>query len=245
MPVSDVPGGFTLPPLGIVGVGHRCTLVASDSPPSPLITCGALTSASHDRGVGHPRAASVSVVPECRPLSVEYANAPEEAASFAVAVGQDEESLTLVRGSNVGRGEQTPLRIEPEFGKVGKHFGEPKRKVSSDVLEEREGGGDLFEDPPDLGPEVAFVVCASSLPRCAERLARVPAANEIHRSTPCAAIEGAEIVEDRSAIQARFFHPGHEDGRGERVPLDVAHGATPSGQAEIEPADPGAEREGT
>jgi len=162
-----------------------------------------------------------------------------------LGVGQDEEPISSVRGSNVGRGEHAPLRIEPERGKVAKDVGEPKRKVSSDVLEECEGGGDLLEDSPDLGPEVALVVCALSLPGCTERLAWVPANDEIHRSTPRAAVEGSEIVPDRSAIQLRFFHPGHEDGRGERVPLDVAHGSTPSGQTEIEAADAGAERQGT
>jgi hypothetical protein len=48
-------------------------------------------------GVGQFRAASVSVVPLCRPLSVEYAALPEDFESIAVDVGQDEEPRPTVR----------------------------------------------------------------------------------------------------------------------------------------------------
>lgn len=37
-----------------------------------------------------------------------------------MSVGQDEDPLPLVGSANGGRGEQTPLRIEPEAGKVSK-----------------------------------------------------------------------------------------------------------------------------
>jgi len=63
-----------------------------------------------------------------------------------------------MRGSNVGRGEHAPLRIKPELGKVAKDVGEPKRKVSSDVLEEGERGSGLGKNAPNLGPEVARIV---------------------------------------------------------------------------------------
>jgi hypothetical protein len=36
-------------------------------------------------------------------------------------VGQDEDSLSSVGGANVGRSKSSPLRIEPERVKVGKH----------------------------------------------------------------------------------------------------------------------------
>lgn len=192
-------------------------------------------------GVAHILAASVSVVPECLPLSVEYAAAPEDAASFAVAVGQHEESLAQVRRANIGRGEQTPLRIEPERGNVAKHIGEPKAKVAWDVLEEDDGSSALFDDSSHLGPEVSLVRFSESLAGDGEWLARVASNDAIHDATPRSAVEGSEIVGDRSAIQLRRFHPGHEDGRGKGVPLDVAHGAAVGGQsdAELEPADPG------
>jgi hypothetical protein len=241
------------------GVAHTFAAIASGIPaPLPLIPF-ALTSsarASHvvgssrsfgidELGVGHSRAASVSVVPECRPLSVEYAAAPELFASVLVAVGQDEQSLASVRRSDIGRAEHTPFRIEPERGKVGKNVGEPKRNVACDVLEEPERGTGLVEDSCDVRPEVALVGVAEPSACDAERLARVAACDEIHRATPRAAIEGCEIVPDRRAIQRRVFHPGHEDGRGEGFPLDVANGTAPLGQSEVDAADAGAERDGS
>lgn len=196
-------------------------------------------------GVGHNRAASVSVVPECLPLSVEYAAAPEEALSFAVAEGQHEEPLATVRRANVGRSHKIPLRIEPERGKVGQHSIEPKAKVSGDVLEEDERSSALRDDARDLGPEVSLVSLAELLAGDAEGLAWVSRNDEIHRATPAFAVEGSEIVPDRSAIQPRFFHPGHEDGRGEGVPLEEANGAAPAGQPEVDSADACAETEGS
>lgn len=157
-------------------------------------------------------------------------------------MGQHEESLALVRRAHLGRGEQTPLRIEPELGKVAKHLGEPKAKVPGDVLKEDERGAALVDDASHLGPQVALVALSELLAGDAEGLARVARNDEINAATPLSAAEGAEIVGDRSAIQLRRFHPGHEDGRGEGFPLDVAHGAALGGQSdtEREPADAGA-----
>ena len=45
-----------------------------------------------------------------------------------------------MRRSNVGRAEQAPFNIRPDFGKVGKDVGEPKRKVSGDVFAEQVSG---------------------------------------------------------------------------------------------------------
>jgi hypothetical protein len=78
------------------GVGHeqRCTAALfSCSPfaPPPLSSYVVAFACRKSRaaGVGHVanRAASVSVVPECRPLSVEYAAAALDAASPLVGVG--------------------------------------------------------------------------------------------------------------------------------------------------------------
>jgi hypothetical protein len=226
------------------GVGQSIALVASEPPPA-VVSCVARTSASQLRGVGQPRAASVSVVPECRPLSVEYAAAPEEALSFAVAVGQDEEALAAVRRADLGRAHKIPLRIEPERGKVGQHSIEPKAKVAGDVLKEDERRSALRDDARDLGPQVPLVALAALLSGDAERLAGVSRSDEIHCATPALAVEGLEIVPDRSAIQPRLFHPGHEHSRSECLPLDVQNTAAPAGQSEIDATDPGAEVDGS
>jgi len=135
---------------------------------------------SRAEGVAHSRIASVSVVPACRPLSVEYPAAPEDFASVVVAVGQEEDAVAAVRRSHVGRSDTDPLHIEPEFGKRPQHVGEPKRNVSCDVLEESERCSAVLEDSRDVGPEVALVVLSESLACDAERLAGISACDEIH-----------------------------------------------------------------
>ncbi len=109
-------------------------------------------------------------------------------------------SLAEVRRPDLGRAEQTPLRIEPERGKVDEDVGEPKANVARDVLEEDERGSALVDDPSHFGPEVALVAFAEALAGDAEGLARVARSDEIHDSTPRAAIEGSQIVGDRRAM---------------------------------------------
>ena len=167
------------------------------------------------------------------------------AASFVSSEGEDEDSLSLVRRSDIGRSEHTPFRIEPERGKVGKNVGEPKRNVPCDVLEESQAGSRLGEDASDLGPQMSLVGISESFACLAERLAGVSACDEIHASTPRTSVEGSEVRPDRSAIQGLVFHPGHEDGRGEGVPLDVANASRILGQAEVDASDTGAQAEGT
>lgn len=149
-----------------------------------------------------------------------------------------------MRGAELRRAEQTPLRIEPERGKVCKHVGEPKAKMAGDVFEEDQRGLAVADDVSDVRPEVARVVFARLLPRDAERLARVAGRDEIHSSAPRCAVEGGNVVPDRSAIQGRVAHPRHESGRCVAVPLDVTHGAVSvaegESQAEVDAADSGA-----
>ena len=148
-----------------------------------------------------------------------------------------------MRGTDVVRSERTPLRIEPEGGKVPEHGVESQGKVPWHVLEEDQRRRGLLDDSPDVRPEVARVGFAPSVSGDAERLARVAGRDEIHSAAPRAAVEGREIVPDRRLIQGRVFHPGHEDGRGEGFPLDVAHTAVAVSEGEseskLEPADSG------
>jgi hypothetical protein len=188
---------------------------------------------------------SVSVVPECLPLAVEYAALPEEELSFFSSVREEEQSVALVRRAHVGRTETSPFDIEPDGGKVGKHVGEPKRKVSSDVLTEQERRVALLKDSIDLGPEVALVVVSAAVAGDGEGLTGIPRNDEIHRATPASASEGSEIVEDRSLIQRRLRHPFHEAGCGESVPLDQAHTSCPRAKGKLESSQASTESDGT
>ena len=113
-----------------------------------------------------------------------------------------------------------------------------------DILQQEVARSHVADDALNPGPQPPFVVGALSLASDGEGLAREARSDEIHASTPRCAVEGFEIVPDRSRIQGLVFHPRHEHGRGVGFPLDVANGAG-SGDGklhgQVEPADSGAE----
>jgi len=152
-----------------------------------------------------------------------------------------------VRRTDIVRPEHTPLRIEPEVGNFPENCVESQGNVPWDVLEKDQRRLDLGDDSPDVRPEVARVGLAGAISGDAEWLAGIAGSDEIHATAPRSAIEGCEIVPDRSAIQGRVFHPGHENGRREGFPLDVAHAAIcVSGReldSKLEPADSSAQGE--
>jgi hypothetical protein len=164
----------------------------------------------------------------------------------ALAVGEDEEPLPLVGRANFRRREEARRNAVAHADQSSGDFGEAEAEMMGDVLEEHEGWSALADDPGDMRPEVARVVCAPALARDGERLARIARSDDVHRAAPRAAVEGGSVVPDRRRIQGRVFHPRHEDGRGVGVPLDVTHSAI-SGEREVqtkvEPAGAGAERE--
>jgi len=54
--------------------------------------------------------------------------------------GNDEDSVTEVRGTNGGSRDAIPLRIEPELGQISEYSSKPERKVAWNVLQQRESG---------------------------------------------------------------------------------------------------------
>lgn len=150
-----------------------------------------------------------------------------------------------MRRSDVARGYNRPLRIEPEAGKIGEPFPEPiaMSKSAPDVFQEEERRSRSNNGATDERPEVALVLGAAAFSGDGEGRTRKAGDDDLHVASPRASVQACEVVPDRSRIQGRFFHPSHEDGRREGVPLDVANGANPAGQAEVEPSDAGAERE--
>lgn len=118
--------------------------------------------------------------------------------------------------------------------------------MAADILEEHPARPALHDNPADMGPEVAWVAVPEPSPRSRERLARISRSEDVHASAPASAAEGGNVVPDRSSIQGLILHPGHESGRGEGVPFDVTHSPISwlgNVQAELEPADTGAQSE--
>ena len=142
-----------------------------------------------------------------------------------------------MRGTNGGRCETTPLRIEPERGKVGEDVREPGPNKSGDVLQEDVARSHVSDDPGNVWPDPSLVIDTSTFAGGAEWLAGETGSDEIHSAAPRSAVEGREIVPNRRSIQGLVFHPRHESGRRVGVPLNVTNGAgsepcEPSGKLE-------------
>ncbi len=125
------------------------------------------------------------------------------------------------------------------------NFGKSKAQMMRNVLQEDEGRLALPDDASDVRPEVPRIGRTPALSRERERLARITRKDDVHAAAPRSAVEACNIVPDRSRIQDRVFHPGHENGRRVGFPLDVTHSPVPAAsevQAEVESA--GARTEG-
>lgn len=240
-----------LPALGLqpsfaIGVGQSAAVVARFIPCCPAACEGVgfvcRFSFALALGVGQSRSSSVRFPPLDR--------VPEQARGVgqvvSLADGEDKEPLALVRCADFRRREEACRKLVAQADQSACDFGKAEAEMMGDILEEDEGRFDLADDAGDVRPEVARVIHAPALARDRERLARIARSDDIHRTTPWAAVEGGNIVPDNRLIQGRVFHPRHESGCGEGFPFDMAH-STISGdgedEPEIEPACAGAEGE--
>ena len=193
-------------------------------------------------GVGHSRSSSVRFPPLDR--------VPEQARGVGQLVpftdGEDEEPLAFVGRANLRRREEACRKAVAHSDQSAGDFGEAEAEMMGDILEEHERRFDFADDTGDMWPEVAWVVSTPAFPRDAERLARIARSDDIHRTTPWAAVEGSNVVPYNSLIQGRVFHPRHESGCGVGFPFDMAHSTISGdgdGKREVEPACTGAEGE--
>ena len=82
--------------------------------------------------------------------------------------------------------------------------------MTGNVFEKDPSWLHLGDDPSDVGPQVALVVCSFALACLAEGLTRVSGENGVDAPAQSASVEGGDIIPDRSLIQGRLFHAGHE-----------------------------------
>ena len=136
-------------------------------------------------------------------------------------MGQNEQPFPFVGGPDLLRGDTRPLRIEPDFGKIGEDIGEPRANAGSDLLEEHDGTIGLLDDAEGVGPEMPFVVDAVTLAGEAERLARAGRGDDVDGELAPGNVRDVSD-ENRRRIQVRVLHPFQEDGRGEAIQLDTA-----------------------
>ena len=230
------------------GVGHDSVVAVSVR--SPSLRLWGIFSASLALGVGQVCAAAWrSPPPELSRPSSRFRSALSPPPVIVRGVGQskDEQPQPLVRRANFLRRKESRRNSVAEALEIGANSIEAERQVSGDILEEHECGLNLRNDPSDRGPKVSLIILATALSGGAERLARVAAADEIHRSTPRAAVEGSHIRPHRSRSHEARVHRRDQTADAERFPLHIAHPASTAAEREIEsdvePAASGAEGE--
>ncbi len=165
---------------------------------------------------------------------------------MAVGVGQDKESKSLVWGADIRSAESAARNSVAEVFKVCRHHSESPSDSPADVLPENERTSCLVNDAEHLSPEATSRTCEpSALSRHAEVLTGAAASDAIHDATPWAAVEGGNVVPDRRVTQGLVFHPRHESGCCEGLPLNVHHSFCSTGEVESNVAHSCAGKEAT
>jgi hypothetical protein len=161
-------------------------------------------------------------------------------------VGQNEDTLSAMWGSDFRRRKESCRNPVTHFDQVTGDHVEPKPQMPGDVFEEAPLGLALSDDSGDIGPEVAGVFFTEPLASDAERLARIPAMNNVNQPSPLGAVELLEVSPHRRGVKLSVRHPGEENVLRECFDLDAADGAVAGDgepQPEVNPADAGAEGE--
>ena len=152
-------------------------------------------------------AASVSVVPECRPDLVEYPAAPLDFASLAVAVGHNEHPPPAVWRSDVcGRKRDGTGTIAQRVELVADRV-DPSPLPRRDVFDNDESRPELADDPQVLEPEAATLSGeAGTLAGGADVLAGEAAADKVN-STKNASTNCSDISEPLRVGPVPREHP--------------------------------------
>jgi hypothetical protein len=139
-------------------------------------------------------------------------------------VGQDEDPQPLVRRADFCRAEQACRRRVAHAPKLSQDGFKAEGNVTGDVFEENPFGGALPDNPGDLGPEVAGIVCPTALSGGAEGLARIPGEDDVEGTAEGPGIKTAEIIPDRRRGEISRALGGDEDASGICLPFDESAG---------------------
>ena len=82
-------------------------------------------------------------------------------------------------GADIGSAKQAPLDVVVELVEVSHDLVEAQGEVSSDVLKYGEGRAQYRQSVADVGPQVPLVILPLAAAGHAERLARVPAGDDV------------------------------------------------------------------
>ena len=153
--------------------------------------------------------------------------------SLTVGVGtKDEHPRAEMRGAQLSRLEQIPLRIEPVFGQGPQNVLEPSAGELGHVLQEDEAGSNLANDSCDRRPEPAIIGDASAAAGGRPGLARESGSDDAHTSKQRSTIEAFQARENRRCIQPPFLDASSQYLGRICLSLDVADRANSSAKSE-------------
>lgn len=161
--------------------------------------------------------------------------------------GENEHALAPVAGTGLGRAEYSDRNAAAQPFQCRDGDGELPVEVPSDVLSEQGVSPAAIEDVDDPVKKPAIVVGAAALSSDAVRLARVARQHAIHCAAPCSSVEGGKVRPDSSRMKPPRFHARDQACGCAGFPLHVSDAArvgSGNSDAEVEPADAGAEADG-
>lgn len=144
--------------------------------------------------------------------------------------------------SDAGCTEATPFRIEPHFGQGAEYLITPPVKEAWNILQEYVSWFHLANDPGDVTPYPSLVLCSLVYPGIAPGLAGETGRDDIHSSTPRAAIEGFNVIPDRSFIQEAVSNTGRQNCCAISFPLRITDAAiifNSESESKFEASNPG------
>ena len=139
-------------------------------------------------------------------------------------MGQDEDAHPLVRRADFCRAEQARRRRVAHVPKLSQHGFEAEGDVPGDVFEEDPFGSAFSNNPGDVGPEVAWIVCTAALSGSAERLAGISGQHCVEGTAEGPCVEAAQVVPDWGRGEVPSALGGDEDGAGPVFPFDKCAG---------------------
>lgn len=149
-------------------------------------------------------------------------------------------------GSGLGRAEDSCRNAVTQPFQCRDEGGELSVRIPRDVLAEQTIRPALGDDAQDLVDEKAIVVGAAALSGDGVRLAGISRSDAMNEATPWSSVEGGKVRPDRRLIQGAVRHARDKVRGGIGFPLhvsDAARSGLGDADAELEPADAGAEAE--
>ena len=139
-------------------------------------------------------------------------------------MGQDEDPHALVRRADFCRAEQARRRRVAHVPKLSQDGLKAEGDVPGNVFEEDPFGSAFSNNPGDVGPEVAWIVCTAALSGSAERLAGISGQHSVEGTPEGPGVEAAQIVPNWGRGEVSCALGRDEDGAGPVFPFDKGAG---------------------